>query len=262
MKQQRGSSTLSVILITKNEEQNIDACLASVRFADEIIVVDAGSTDATVKKAKRLTKKVFVRPWEGYGAAKNFALNHATGDWIFWIDADERVPEALQTEIAAVVESSAGLFDAYSVPRRANFLGRWIRHCGWYPGRVTRLFRKGSGTFTESKVHERLVVEGKEGMLHSDLLHYTDPTLKGYFEKFNKYTSLASDELAGEGREFDIGQITIRPVWTFFRMYVLRLGFLDGIQGFILCVLSACYVFTKYAKLWERGPHQPTETIR
>ncbi len=254
--------SLSIILITRNEERNIAACLDSVRWADEIVVVDAESTDATARKARRYTRKVFVRSWEGYGAAKNFAIQHTTTEWIFWIDADERISDTLREEMKEAIRKSDGIIQAYSMPRKANFLGRWILHCGWYPGRVTRLFRRGSGKFTGAKVHERLETSGEVGKLNSDLLHYTDPTLTGYFEKFNKYTTLASQELAEGKRSFDLGQITIRPLWMFFRMYVLRLGFLDGIQGFILCVLSACYVFTKYAKLWELGPHHPTENFQ
>lgn len=243
---------MSVIVITKNEEENIALCLPTVSWANEIVVVDAGSTDGTVGEAKRFTEKVFVRPWEGYGAAKNLALSHCKSEWVLWIDADERVSEALQQEILGVVASNNGKFSAYTIPRKANFLGRWILHCGWYPGRVTRLFRRGCGRFTEAKVHERLEVDGLAGDLTSDLLHYTDPSLSHYFEKFNKYTSLAAEELAGDQRSFNIGHVTIRPIWTFIRMYFVKLGFLDGLQGFILCVLSSCYVFTKYAKLWEQ----------
>jgi glycosyltransferase involved in cell wall biosynthesis len=245
-------NTISIILITKNEEQNIRKCLSTVVWADEIIVVDAGSSDATVTKAKELTEKVYVRPWEGYGAAKNFALSKVTSDWIFWIDADERVSDALRDEIRQVLATKDQKAVAFSVPRKANFLGRWILHCGWYPGRVIRLFKRGSGRFTESRVHERLEVEGDEGKLISDLLHYTDPTLSHYFEKLNKYTSLGAEELVDERRSFRVSQITIRPLFTFIRMYFLKLGFLDGLPGFILCVLSSCYVFAKYAKLWER----------
>ena len=251
-------STLSVILIAKNEEDNIQECLSTVSWADEIVVVDAGSSDTTVKKAQAFTGKVFVRPWEGYGAAKNYAMSQASSEWILWLDADERVTGALKDEIRRTIASPEDSTVAYSVPRKANFLGRWIRHCGWYPGRVTRLFRRGKGHFTDSKVHERLEIEGPQGNLSSDLLHYTDPTLSHYFEKFNKYTSLAAEELSEDDRQFGVGQITFRPLWTFIRMYFLKLGFLDGLPGFILCILSSLYVFTKYAKLWEFS-RRPTE---
>jgi len=245
-------TSLSVLVITKNEEANIRECLKSVKWADEIIVVDGGSTDKTVAIAKLFTGKVFSRPWEGFGRAKNHALSRCSGKWIFWIDADERVTPELAAEIQKAVSVDDMSVQGYSVPRKAFFLGKWIRHCGWYPGRVVRLFRKDSGSFTTHTVHERLALKGKEGMLQADLLHFTDPSLFHYFEKFNRYTSLAADELAGEGRSPGAGHLLGRPLWTFLRMYFIRGGFLDGIHGFILCANSAFYVFTKYAKSWER----------
>jgi glycosyltransferase involved in cell wall biosynthesis len=244
-------STLSVIIITKDEEKNIRFCLQSVMWADEIIVVDAGSQDRTVDIVKEFTQKIFSRPWDGYGAAKNYGLSQCSGEWVLWLDADERVTPELQKEILDRLSSVDNKVSALSMPRRANFLGRWINHCGWYPGRITRVFRRSAGRFTEEKVHERLEVQGETIQLHSDLLHYTDPDLRYYFEKFNKYTSLAAEELVTHKKRFMLVQLTVNPVWVFIRMYIVRMGFLDGIPGLILCVLSANYVFTKYAKLWE-----------
>ncbi len=244
-------STLSVIVITKNEEKNIRQCLESIRWADEIIVVDAGSTDSTVELVKAYTNKIYVKPWDGFGPAKNFALSVATSDWILWLDADERVTLELAQEVKQTIHSNHSQ-TAYTIPRKAFFLGRWIKHCGWYPGRVVRLFHRQNGKFTEEKVHEQLIIEGTIGNLQSDLLHYTDPNLMHYFDKFNRYTSLAADELAHQHTGFHFAQLIFGPFWIFVKMYIIRLGFLDGIQGFILCVLSSCYVFTKYAKLWER----------
>ena len=244
-------SKLSVIVITRNEEPNIVDCLESVRWADEIVVVDGESEDKTAELARRFTEKVFVRRWEGYGASKNFALQHCTSDWVFWLDADERVTKDLRSEIQFVVDQGVTSAVGYEFPRKAFFLGKWIRHCGWYPGYVIRLFKRGSGHFSDHKVHEKLEIDGKVEKLRSDLLHYTDPNLRHYFEKFNRYTTLAAEELSGGGARFGVGQLVFRPAWVFVRMYFVKLGFLDGIQGFILSVLSACYVFTKYAKLWE-----------
>jgi glycosyltransferase involved in cell wall biosynthesis len=243
--------SLSVLVITKNEEGNIAQCLESVRWADEIVLVDCGSDDKTVEVAKRFTAKVFARPWEGYSAAKNYALQHCTGKWILWIDADERASSELTREIQALSDKAEGGIAGYEIPRKAFFLGRWIRHCGWYPGYVLRLFRRDSGSFSANKVHERFDIKGNVSRLHSDLLHFTDPNLWHYFDKFNRYTSLAAQELSGRDMNFRVSQLIIRPSWVFIRMYIVKLGFLDGIQGFILSVLSACYVFTKYAKLWE-----------
>lgn len=255
-------SSLSVIVITKNEERNIRECLESVGWANEIVVVDAGSSDKTVELAKALTPKVIVDPWKGYGAAKNEALTLCTSEWVLWLDADERVTPALAAEIKSVLDMDRKDVAGYEVPRAAYFLGKWIKHCGWYPGYVPRLCRRGAGRFTEAKVHERLEIDGEIGRLRSDLLHFTDPNLFHYFEKFNRYTSLAAEDLRAQRKGFRLSQLLLRPPWVFVRMYFLRRGFLDGIQGFILSLLSSCYVFVKYAKLWElsasdeRSKHQ------
>jgi glycosyltransferase involved in cell wall biosynthesis len=242
---------LSVIVITRNEERNLADCLISVGWADEIVVVDSASEDKTVEIARRFTQNVYVRPWEGYSAAKSFALQQCTSDWVLWVDADERVTKELAEEIQNVVNKEVGDFVAHEFPRRSFFLGRWIRHCGWYPGYVVRLFRRTAGSFSDSKVHEYLKIDGNVGRLDHDLLHYTDPDLRHYFEKFNRYTSLAAEGMEDAGSRFSLAQLIVRPAWVFVRMYIIKRGFLDGIEGFILSILSSCYVFTKYAKLWE-----------
>ena len=242
---------LSVITITLNEEQNIEACLESVRWADEIIVLDSGSTDRTVHIARRFTKKVFSVKWRGYGGTRNIGLDRAKGDWIFWLDADERVTPELAQEIREIILRNDPGIAGYGVARRAYFLGRWIRHCGWYPSRVTRVFRRSTARFTENRVHEALRLEGAVAYTRHDLIHFTDPDLHHYFEKFNRYTSLAAQDLREQGRKFSLLSLLVRPPFTFIKMYLIRLGFLDGVEGFILCLLSSVYVFTKYAKLWE-----------
>ncbi|MGB2867158.1 MAG: glycosyltransferase family 2 protein [Bacteroidota bacterium] len=247
---------LSAVVITKNEERNIRECLSTLDWVDEIIVVDGGSTDRTVSLAKKSTKKVYVRPWKGYGSAKNYAQSKAKGEWILWLDADERVTSDLREEIEGTLKSSTAEVSGFDMPRKAFFLGKWIKHCGWYPGRVTRLFRRSSGKFTEDRVHERLLIQGKTLSLREDLLHYTDPNLFHYFDKFNRYTSFAAEDLQNQGRRFSYATLLLNPFWVFVKMYILKRGFLDGIQGFILCVLSSCYVFTKYAKLWEISVHK------
>lgn len=242
---------VSVITLAYNEEHNITACLTSVRWADEIIVVDSGSTDRTIELARRFTENILEVPWQGYGKTKNIALQHATGEWILWLDADERIPEELAAEMQEAVRRNDPSIAGYSVARRAYFLGRWIKHCGWYPGRVTRLFRKPKARFTESNVHEQVIVDGTIVPLQHDLLHFTDPNLHHYFQKFNRYTTLAAEDLQAAGKRFSLFDILVRPAFLFVKMYVLKRGFLDGMQGFILSVVSAAYVFTKYAKLWE-----------
>lgn len=244
-------SSVSVIVITHNEEENIRECLESVRWADEIIVVDSYSTDNTVPYARKYTRKIFKQRWDGFGKTKNFALSKAKGEWVLSLDADERVTPELAHEIQQVVRTNDSAYSAFSVPRKAFFLGRWIKHCGWYPGRVVRLFKRTAARFTETQVHESVHVSGSIGQLRNNILHYTDPNLHHYFEKYNRYTSLAANDMAARGDRFSLGRLLFRPAWTFFRMYVLRAGFLDGLEGFILCRLSASYVFTKYAKLWE-----------
>ncbi len=244
-------ATLSVIVLTLNEERNLADCLESVRWVDEVILVDSGSTDKTIAIARQYTANIHTIAWQGYGAARNFGVAKAKGEWILWLDADERVMPELAEEIREIVRKNDPAVAGYSVARRAFFLGRWIRHCGWYPSRVTRLFRREKGKFSETRVHERLLLDGPVVTTSHDLIHYTDPDLNHYFTKFNKYTSLAVEDLRAQGRRFSLVDLLVRPPFMFVKMYILRAGFLDGIQGLILSVLSSAYVFTKYAKLWE-----------
>ena len=243
---------LSVIVITKNEAHNIEACLNSVSFAEDIVVVDAQSNDTTVELAKKYSTSVFIKPWHGFAAAKQFAVQQTKYSWILWLDADERVMPELAQEIKILIAQNPNQA-AFTVARRAYFLGRWIRHSGWYPGRVARLFNKERAEFNDAAVHEGLKINGAIGELQNDLLHYTDPNIYHYFSKFNRYTTLATEELAKKRKKFKLIDVIIRPWWQFVRMYFIRLGFLDGMQGLLLALFSSAYVFTKYAKLWERN---------
>ncbi len=244
---------LSTVIIAKNEEKNIRRCIESQQECiDEIIVlVDDSSTDDTFEIASSypsiVTKKV---KWEGYSQTKKFGVTLASNNWILWIDADEAVSPELCEEIKEF-KKSVPSFTAYSIPRKAYFLGKWIRHCGWYPGRVVRLFNKNEVDFNNNSVHEQLNVEGITGKLSHDLEHFTDPDIHHYFEKYNNYTSLAAAELFNKGRKFSVSDILLRPLIIFLKMYFIRAGFLDGLHGFILSIFSASYVFTKYCKLWE-----------
>jgi glycosyltransferase involved in cell wall biosynthesis len=242
---------LSVIVITHNEEKNIEVCLQSVAWAREIIVVDSQSTDRTVELAKTFTKKIFIKEWMGYAGAKNFALDNATFDWILWLDADERVTPELASEIKSIVHNNAYDYTGFEVARRAYFLGKWIKHCGWYPGYVVRLFKRVKVRFNDSRVHEKVDINGTIGRLKHDLLHYTDDTLYHYLEKFNMYTTLAAADMKQAGKRFSLYDIIVRPPFLFFKMYIIRRGFLDGMHGLVLAMLSASYVFVKYAKLRE-----------
>jgi glycosyltransferase involved in cell wall biosynthesis len=239
---------ISAVVITHNEEANIEECLRSVSWADEIVVVDAMSTDTTCDIARGFTDMVFSEPWEGYVTARRHAIASARSEWILSIDADERVTPELRAEIETHLADPE--FDGYLIPRKAYFLGRWIKHCGWYPGYVLRLFRKDKARVTEKMVHEGIRVDGRVGTLKSSILHYTYRTVDAYFDRFNRYTSLAAKESRLRGKRVNLADILLRPVSQFFKMYVIKMGMLDGLQGLILCVFSASYVFTKYVKLW------------
>ena len=228
-------------------------CIESqLNCIDEIVVlVDNLSEDRTVEIATSFSKvKCQTVKWQGFAKTKQLAVSLTTNDWIFWIDADERITKELCLELNEFKKSVPG-YPAYTLPRMANFLGRWIKHSGWYPGRVVRLFNKNKAHFNDNDVHEELIFNGSTGLLKNDLEHYTDPDIEHYFKKFNSYTSLAAEELVRNRKRFKITDILLRPFFTFLKMYVLKLGFLDGIQGFILAVFSSAYVFTKYCKFWE-----------
>ena len=243
-------SKISCVIITYNESKNIRRCLESVSWTDEIVVVDSYSTDDTREIALAFTDKIHRLKWSGFGPAKEYAKAKATGDWILSVDADEVVPGKLREEIQNITESQGSL-DGYFVPRRSNFLGRWIRHCGWYPDLVLRLFRKEKGKFTDRVVHEEVRVSGSTGRLRSDLLHYTDPDLDHYLKKLNRYTSLDAIQLFRQGRRAGILDILSRPILTFMKIYFFKRGFQDGLPGLILAVSSSFYVFSKYVKLWH-----------
>jgi glycosyltransferase involved in cell wall biosynthesis len=243
-------SKISCVIITYNESRNIRRCLESVNWVDEIVVVDSYSTDDTREIASAFTDKIHPLKWSGFGPAKEYARTRAGGDWILSVDADEVVPDKLREEIQRVTESQESL-EGYFIPRRSNFLGRWIRHGGWYPDLVLRLFKKEKGSFTDRMVHEEVKVSGSTGRLRSDLLHYTDPDLDHYLKKLNRYTSLDAIQLFRQGRRAGILDILLRPMLTFMKMYFFKRGFQDGLPGLILAVSSSFYVFSKYVKLWH-----------
>lgn len=246
--------SISVIIITHNEEKNILACLESVKWADEIVVVDAFSRDNTKKLAEEFGAKmvkIFQTKWQGYGKQKNYALSCASMDWILSIDADERVTPELAEEIQEIAQNSE--IDGYQICRKAYFLNKWIRHSGWYPDYCLRLFRRGKGVFAEKQVHEYVELSGRMGRLKGAMLHYTDNDLNHYLTKLGRYTTLAADELSVRNKKASLGDLITRPLFIFLKMYILKKGFLDGMHGFILAVLSSFYVFVKYAKLWERA---------
>lgn len=240
---------LSVILITKNEAANIRACLESVAWADEIVVVDSGSTDETVEIAREFTDKVYVHSdWPGFGPQKNRALDYATGDWALSIDADERVTPELYAEIESVLNGAGAI--AYRIPRLSSFCGRFMRHSGWRPDYVLRLFRRDMGRFSEAQVHEAVEVRGEVKDLQCDLLHYSYRDFDDVLAKLNLYSSASAKQMAGCGKRGGLATAILHGAWAFFRTYVLRAGFLDGREGFMLAVMNAENSYYRYIKLW------------
>jgi glycosyltransferase involved in cell wall biosynthesis len=244
---------LSVAIITYNEEADIRRTLESIAWADEIIIVDSGSSDRTVAICREYTDKVVHQDWLGFAGQKNLAIERTTGDWVLSLDADEPIEPALAGEIRSIIAAPEAL-DGYRIPRKTFFLGKQMRFGGWYPDRNLRLFRKGAGRFEERAVHEAIRVRGVVGNTRHAILHYAYPDIASYMSSINKYSSLAVAVMAEKGiGRFKTGWVNIllRPVGTFVIKYVLRLGFLDGKHGLILNLFHAYYVFTKYAKAWE-----------
>ncbi len=240
---------LSVIIITKNEEAHIVECLQSVQFADEIIVLDSGSTDQTRELARQYGAQVHQSTdWPGFGAQKNRALELATQEWVLSIDADERVPAALAQEIQQLLLNPQA--EAYTVARLSCFAGRWIRHSGWWPDRLVRLFKRDSGRFKDVKVHESVVVQGAVAALGGHLLHYPYDSLETLISKTNQYSSVAALMLHEKGKTIGMLGIAGKAFWTFVRIYIIRRGFLDGKAGFILAGVAASGSFFRYSKLW------------
>ena len=239
---------LSVVIITKNEEQNIARCVESVKWADEIIVIDDHSTDRTLEIAARYGAQVHSLPWQGYGHAKREGVKRARGNWILSIDADEEVSSELAGEIRHIL-SNGTPYSGFYLPRKTNFLGRWIYHSGWFPDPVLRLFQMKQGDFSEAAVHEKVLLDGNVGILKGDLRHYSDPNLEHYLEKFNRYTTLGAEEAYLKGKKSRWFDIIVRPPVAFIKHYISKQGFRDGFEGFVISVMSAVAVFVKYAKL-------------
>lgn len=246
---------ISVALITLNEEANLPRTLESVMplvrdGRGEIIVVDSGSTDRTVEIAELFGAHVFVELWKGFAAQKNSAMEKVVGDWVLQLDADEALEPALVDEINAATENSS--LQGFFIPRKNFFLGRWIKHGGFYPDPKLRLIRRGSGKFEEYGAHPTIKVSGPTARLKHALIHNAYPTLRGYIDHMNSYSSSGAEVAVAKGhRGFNLLNIVVRPKLTFIYNYFIRLGFLDGREGFLLHAYHAVYVSWKYAKAWE-----------
>ncbi len=241
---------LSVAIITHNEEDNIKDALESVKWADEIVVVDSFSTDKTLEICRQYTDRVFTLEWTGFADTKQEAVNLTTHPWVFVLDADERVTEELKDEIHNIIKDESSR-DGYYVPRKNFFSGRWIKHGGWWPDYTLRLFRRGKGTFQPREVHEAVNINGSTGYLKNPLRHYTYKNVDDYLQRMQRYSTLAAKELFKKGCRGSILDIIFRPPATFFKMFFLQLGMLDGIYGIILAYLYSVYTYKKYWKLRE-----------
>ncbi len=242
--------SIAAVVITRNEEANLERCLRSVSFCNEIIVVDAESTDRTREIAARYTDKIHVLSWRGFVQQRQAAVGFAQSEWVLSIDADEEIGEGLRQEIVSLLQSP-NTNDAYSIPRKTIHFGRWIRHGGWYPNRLVRLFRKDRGEWQGSEVHEYWHSNGLCGELRNDLIHYSFRNLSDQVARNNTYSSLGARGLKGKGVPFSFFRLATKTASKFLETYFLKLGFLDGYPGLIISVSAAYSVFLKWAKLWE-----------
>lgn len=244
---------LSVVIITKNAATQLAACLESAAFADEILVVDSGSSDGTAQLAAQRGARVVQQDWLGFGAQKQFAVRAARHDWVLCLDADERVSAPLRAAILAML--AAPRAQAYAMPRCNRFMGRWLKHGEGYPDWSLRLFDRRHARWSDDPVHERVLTDAPVARLKGDLLHDTAETLAGYLDKQNRYTSMQAETLFRSGKRTGLAQLLLSPLLRFVKFYVLRLGFLDGTPGLVHIVIGCCNSFHKYAKLMalQRG---------
>jgi glycosyltransferase involved in cell wall biosynthesis len=243
---------ISACVITRDEADRIEACLRSLAWCDEIVVVDSHSTDDTRQRAAALGARVIERDWPGFAAQKDFAVRAAAHDWVLVIDADERVSAALRAEIAARRAAGFGDLAGFSLPRCSQYLGRWIRHGTWYPDRSVRLFDRRRGRFEAPAtydLHERVVLDGPVGALASDLLHVPYRSISEHLRTIDRYTTIMAEGLNARGRRAGVTDLVLHPAWRFFQFYVLKAGCLDGWRGLLLAYLAAHYVRLRYAKL-------------
>lgn len=242
---------LSAVIITLNAASQIEACLESVSFAHERIVVDSGSTDNTVELARRHGARVIHQDWLGYGPQKRFGVAQASHDWVLSLDADERVSDELRESIRH--ELATPHVHAYQFPRRNRFMGRWLRHGEGYPDWSLRLFDRRYAIWSDDAIHEKVLASGPVGRLSGDLLHESEQGIDDYLAKQNRYTTLQAEQLYAHGKRAGVGKLVLSPVLRFIKFYFFRLGFLDGVPGLVHIALGCFNSFTKYAKLAALG---------
>lgn len=243
---------LSAFVLTKNESANIERCLRALDFCDEVVVVDSGSEDGTRELAARFTERVLTEPWRGFAAQRQFALEQCRGDWVLWVDADEVVTPDLAETILTVTRASAPSGEAaFRVKRQVFYLGAWMRHGGWGADWVVRLFLRERAHFPPRVVHESVEVDGKLGTLEGTLEHYSYRDLSHHWRKIDEWSRLAALEAHGAGRRARLWDLALRPLARWCKIYVIRLGALDGWRGWVVAGMGAAYVFQKYARLRE-----------
>ena len=241
-------STISAVVICTNEEKNIEECVKSILWADEIIIIDGGSTDNTRGLASKYTDKIYENKWRGYAEQRKFSLTKVNCEWVFALDADERCTEELSKEIREAVNESS--YSGYKMPRKSFFLGKWVKHCGWYPDYKLRLFKLKEVSLSDKLVHEEYILKGEAGALKSDILHYTVTSITGFMEKVNHYSTLSAKEKANK-KNVSLFYLLIRPPFSFFREYILRGGFLDGIHGLMVSYFNMITSMLTYMKIWQ-----------
>jgi (heptosyl)LPS beta-1,4-glucosyltransferase len=245
---------ISASVIVYNEEENIEELCQTLSWADEIVIVDSASSDRTVEIARRFTDKIYDREFRGYQDKHEFADSMTTGDWIFWIDADERVTTELRNSIEALrAKNDADLPAGFRIARRTWWEGRWIKHGGWYPDHQMRLYRKADSYWDGVAPHQTARVRGRVELLHGELLHYTKRDLSEHHEVTERYARLAAEHLAENGMTCGASKMFFSSIAAFIRTYILKQGFRDGVQGLMIAMFTAYGVFLKYAKLWERN---------
>jgi (heptosyl)LPS beta-1,4-glucosyltransferase len=244
-------ATIAGVVITKNEAHNIGACLASLRWVHDLIVVDACSTDRTVEIVREYTSRVFIRSWPGFGPQKNYGIDRATADWILIVDADERVTDGLREEIIRSIEGVPDDVAGFEIPRRNVFYGRWIQGGGLYPDRQLRLFRRQAGRYDDVLLHEHLAVKGRIDRLTAPLDHYSMPTIKDHVRKMMRYTTLGTQEKLKTRSKVTALDIAGSHLVTIVKTYIFRKGYRDGIHGVIVALFAGLHTFVKYAKAWE-----------
>lgn len=241
------SPTLTVVIVAKNEARNITDCVASAAFADEVLVLDSGSSDGTPALATEVGARVVQTDWPGYGPQVARGFQMARGDWVLSLDADERITETLRAEVLAAIRSNAS--DGYRIPRMSEFCGKYIRHSGWRPDYTLRLGRRAVSGFTDHFLHAHMTVRGRVADLRASLLHYSYPDINDVLEKLNRYSSGHARDMQGRGKSASVPRAVLAGFFAFVRTYFLRLGFLDGQHGLMLAIYNAEYTYYKYIKL-------------